>query len=229
MTVKTKRKNEDNQNQMYIIGGIIVIAVLAILAIVISANGVQVGPSIDYSEIPQERTADGGFILGDPSAPITIVAFEDFLCPSCQSYQGVIKSFINEFVVTGLARFEYRILPTQGFSDEAAAFAECADELYPGTFWDAHDEMFRLASAERFDPNTTPRRFADNMGMSYTDLLACSADADQWQIDQQLGTQYQVTGTPTVLVRYGNGPLQPSPVGPRPTIDGLRSLVTSSQ
>ncbi|MBC7812031.1 MAG: hypothetical protein H7175_12830, partial [Burkholderiales bacterium] len=33
-----------------------------------------------YNGMIAERTADGGFILGDPNAPVTIVAFEDFTC-----------------------------------------------------------------------------------------------------------------------------------------------------
>jgi protein-disulfide isomerase len=36
-----------------------------------------------YEGIPFERLEDGGFVLGDPAAPITIVEFADFLCSHC--------------------------------------------------------------------------------------------------------------------------------------------------
>src|SRR4051794_33993937 len=40
-----------------------------------------------YSDIPQSRTEDGAFVLGDPDAPITIIEFLDWGCPHCQAYK----------------------------------------------------------------------------------------------------------------------------------------------
>ena len=40
-----------------------------------------------YSGVPMSRTADGAFVLGDPSAGIKLIEFADFLCTSCQNYQ----------------------------------------------------------------------------------------------------------------------------------------------
>src|SRR5215207_4842489 len=37
-------------------------------------------------ELHRERLSDGGFIIGDPDAPITIVEFADWACPHCQDY-----------------------------------------------------------------------------------------------------------------------------------------------
>ena len=36
-----------------------------------------------YAGIPRDRTEDGAFILGFEEAPVTLVVFEDFLCPHC--------------------------------------------------------------------------------------------------------------------------------------------------
>ena len=111
MTVKPKNKNTDNKNMM-IVGGVIVAAiVVAIAVIIMSSQSSLGGASIDYSSIPQARQADGGFVLGNPDAPVTIVAFEDFICPHCQAYEPTIDQFISKYVATGLARFEYRFLP----------------------------------------------------------------------------------------------------------------------
>lgn len=231
MTYKTKVKNSDTNRHLILMVIAGLIGVVAIAAIVISATGTSLNAtSIDYASIPQSRTADGAFILGDPEAPVTIVAFEDFLCPACQGYQGVIKQFIQDYVVTGQARFEYRMLPAVDptYSTVAASLAECSDELRPGSFWDAHDTLFTLASSQRFNPNTA-RQFSERMGLSYSQILDCTKDARQWQVDQALATQNNVSGTPTILIRYGNGPLQPSPVGPRPAIDGFGILVNSAR
>jgi protein-disulfide isomerase len=230
VTQKTKNAQQNNRN-LIIIGIITAVALIAVVAIALSASGTTIGGvTINYDELPQERQADGGFVLGDPDAPVTIVAFEDFLCPACQGYTPTLKQFVNDYVVTGRARFEYRMLPAVDptYSRIAASLAECSEILEPGSFWYAYDELFRLASAERFN-NNSPRRFAETMGLSYAELLDCSSEqANQWQVDQQLAQQSGVTGTPTILVRYGNGALRPSPVGPRPDLAGLSTIVNTA-
>lgn len=224
-----KRKNPEQQRNMMILGGIVVAAVLVfIVAAVMSSRSTLTGGAIDYTGVNQTRTDDGAFIIGNPEAPVTIVAFEDFLCPHCQAYEPVIQEFMRQYVLTGKARFEYRMLPAVDptYSPLAARFAECADTLNPGTFFQAHDLMFELASASRFS-NSTPRTFAERLGLKYSDLLECTADADQVTVDTQLATQLGAGGTPTVMVRYGDSRPQVSPFGTQPTLEQLGMLVSS--
>ena len=225
---ENKKKTTEKNNQTIIVLGIIGAVLVAIVAIFLSQNS-SLG-SIDYSGIPSTRTADGAFILGDPEAPVTIVAFEDFLCPHCQAYKPNVNQLIEQYVATGQARFEYRMLPAVDptYSPVAAQLAECADNLEEGSFWRAHDVLFELASAERFNDRTA-RTFADRMGMSYTELLDCTAEANQYQIDQQLATRLGASGTPTVFVRYGDGQPQLSGFGQAPQFDALAAIVESAQ
>lgn len=224
-----KRKNSDKQTLM-IIGGVVVAAlVVAIIFIVISSQSSVSSISVDYSTIPQERQEDGGFVIGNPDAPVTIVAFEDFLCPHCQRYEATTAQFISQYVATGLARFEYRFLPAVDatYSPMTAKLAECAEILKPGSFWDAHDTLFDIASSARFT-NSSPRTFADHMDIPYTDLLECQQDANQVNIDMQLADQLGVSGTPTVLVRYGDSRPQSSQFGQQPTFEQLGLIVQSA-
>lgn len=230
MTQKPKRKNSDQQKLM-IIGGVIAAAiVVAIAFIVLSSQSTFSSTSVDYSQIPQERRADGGFVLGNPDAPLTVVAFEDFLCPHCQRYESTIHQFIEAYVATGMARFEYRFLPAVDptYSELSAKYVECADILEPGTFWEAHDLMFELATASRFN-NSTPRTFAERLDMSYTELLECTSSADQVETDTRLATQLGATGTPTVMVRFGDSTPQLTQFGQQPTFEQLGIIVASAQ
>lgn len=212
------------------LGGVIVVAVVvAVIFVVLSSQSSFSEATTDYSDIPQSRQADGGFALGDPDAPITVVAFEDFLCPACQRYKPTVEKYIEAYVATGQARFEYRMLPVvhPGYSRLAAQLAECADTLRPGSFWNAHDVMFQIASARAFSDSSS-RSFADSMDMSYADLLECTQDANQVNTDLRLAQQNSVTGTPTVFVRYGDGPLQVSRFGQHPTFEQLGTLVAEA-
>lgn len=223
----TQKSKSAASNRGLILGGVIVaaIAVAAALVFLSSRNTIS-DVSLDYSQMTKARQEDGGFVLGDPRAPITIVAFEDFLCGHCQRYQTTIKQFIEMYVATGRARFEYRMLPVvhQGYSSQAAKLTECADTLRPDSFWLAHDVMFKVASSRAFS-DTSARTFADEMDMSYTELLECTQDATQVDSDTQLGVQLNVTGTPTVMYRIGDSLPQRSPVGNQPTFEQLGLMV----
>ncbi len=226
----SEKINNAPQPTRLIIGGIILAAIIvAGVFVLLSSQSPVSQSSSDYGQIPKERQEDGGFVLGEPSAPITIVAFEDFLCGHCQRYKATVDQFIEAYVATGMARFEYRFVPVvhPGYSRLAAQLTECADTLEPGAFWRAHDVMFQIASARAFSDNSA-RSFADEMGMSYAKLLECSADARQVDQDIQLANQMSVTGTPTVMVRYGAGPPQRSDFGQQPSFEQLRLLVQAA-
>ena len=231
MIPKTKSK-KTNQRMPLIIGIVAVAAVVVAVAFaVLSSQCSSSRVSVDYAQIPQERLPDGGFVLGSADAPITVVAFEDFLCPHCQRYQSTIGRFINQYVAAGSARFEYRFLPAVDptYSPLTAKLAECADTLRPGSFWQAHDVMFDIASAGRYNDRSS-RSFAERMELSYTELLECAQDARQINVDTQLADQLGITGTPTVYVRYSGGPPQPSPFGfgKQPTFEQLSQLIDAA-
>lgn len=199
-----KAKNKKQQQNVMMIAGVTVGAIIiAAVAMFVSGSSLTSG-NIDYSQIHQERTSDGAFILGDPDAPITLVYFADFLCPACQQYKPTVDRFMEEFVVTGMARFEYRMLPTQGANSvNVAKMAECAGDLAENGFWPAHDELFVMASGSTRIDNMG-RELADRMGFSYADLLECTARANQVNVDQGIASNNGANSTPSLRVRYNN-------------------------
>jgi protein-disulfide isomerase len=199
------RGSNRQQQNMIIIVIIAVVAVIAAVAFIFLSNNASRGSGVDYSTIPQERLADGGFILGNPDAPITVIEFADFACPHCQEYHETTSRFIREYVATGKARFEYRMFPVVDptYSLYTGQLAECSAELKPGSFWQAHDILFELGSRGRFNESTA-RTLADRLGLNYSQLLNCAQEATQVETDFQLGQSLGVQGTPAVMVRYGD-------------------------
>lgn len=161
-----------------------------------------------YTGIPAFRRADGGFVLGDPAAPLTIVAFEDFLCPHCQAYQDTLHRFVETHIAKGLAQFEYRFFPVVNpdLSVASAALAECVAVQDMGKFWDAHDLLFEFASAGNFDNMSAS--LANLLGLDAAALDACSSRAAQHLIDTQLAQSTGVTGTPATRARVDGGGLE---------------------
>ena len=83
-----------------------------------------------------------GRILGDPDAPIRLVAFEDFQCHVCRRFtNSVLPGLEDEYIRPGLVSVEYRHLAGLGpISFLAAAATECAAEQ--DQFWPYHDLVF---------------------------------------------------------------------------------------
>lgn len=177
-----------------------------------------------YTGLTTFRRADGGFVLGDPDAPLTIVAFEDFLCPHCQLYTETVHQFVDAYVRTGKTQFEFRFYPLVNpqYSTTAAKTAECVAAQDLGLFWDAHDLLFQFAMTGNL---------AD-MGANLASLLSLDAEAlddcldqsVQFLIDTQLGQSAGVSGTPAIRARDSEDKLQVIYAGQQPQDRGGLSL-----
>ncbi len=159
-----------------------------------------------YADIPFSRTVDGAPVLGNPDAPITIVEFADFACPHCQRYRATMQQFIDEFVVTGRAQYEFRHFPTAG--GEMTAYVgninSCFEDQQPGVFWPLHDAIYEQAVDEHYDTRML-RQLARRFDLSYRDALTCMSENEgelQTDIDRDLAYSLDVGGTPAIRVRY---------------------------
>ena len=159
-----------------------------------------------YANIPSSRTDDGAVVLGNPDAPITIVEFADFACPFCQRYEPTIQEFIQKYVATGRAKYEFRIFPTAGGRMTAliGSMASCMEDQRAGVFWPLHDKLYARAEADEYDGEMM-KAVADEFDLNYADALTCLGQHGrplQAETDAQLGTSLNVTGTPAIRVRY---------------------------
>jgi protein-disulfide isomerase len=80
-------------------------------------------------------------VLGNPHAPITVVEYGDFECPTCKQAAPSVKLLLDRF--DGKVLFAYRHFPLESIHPHAlraAEAAECAGAQ--GQFWTMHDLLF---------------------------------------------------------------------------------------
>ncbi len=169
-----------------------------------------------FASLPQTRQEDGAFVVGQPDAPITVIEFIDYACPHCQAYRPVIDAVLMQYLPTGQMKYELRLFPTAGgqtsyFVDQ---FAECAEEQRAGTFWQAYDMLYQLATSGEYDLNAG-KRMSSRFELDYDQMVACVDGAKQVGTDIQFGQDQGVTGTPAVMVRYADGAPQFITLGDR--------------
>ena len=221
---------------LWVIVAIVVIAAVGVVGVVVISNNSSAGPSIDYSQIPQSRAEDGAFVLGNPDAPVTLIEFADFVCPHCVSYEPTISQFVQDYVVTGQAKLEYRMFPTAGgdMTRFAGQIAECADDQRPGAFWEAYALLYDMARNGQYNQELG-QRVANSLNLSYAELLNCSTNAQQVATDVAFGRAQGVSGTPAVRVRYGDNPAQLLVINGQPiegggaSLDQLRAMMVAAE
>ncbi len=157
------------------------------------------------AELPHERAADGGFIAGNPDAPITLIEFADYACPHCQNYRPIIDQILEDYVATGQAKFELRIFPTAGgqLTYYVGQLEECAEHQSLGAFWRSYDLLYSYANSGGYDENVASA-LANDLNLSYDKLTHCAESAQQVQNDIDFGNQWNVPGTPSIMVQYGD-------------------------
>lgn len=129
-------------NKKIILSGVIVVIVVGVVAAYsssFSSDTVNLDMSRTHGDI---STAMGSSILGNPSAPITIVEFGDYQCHQCYNWFHNTKSAIFEnYIDTGKVNFVFVDLAFLGKDSLKAAQATyCAEDQ--GKYWDYHDVLY---------------------------------------------------------------------------------------
>ena len=94
-------------------------------------------PHVDLTE----PVSQADHIRGPSHAPVTIVEYGDFECPTCGQAAAAVKLLLERF--TERVRFAYRHFPLEGIHPNALRAAEAAEcAAAQGKFWEMHDTLF---------------------------------------------------------------------------------------
>ena len=169
----------------------------------------------EKSESHTITISDQDHTRGPSDAPVTLVQYSDFECPSCRDLYPVIRRIHNR-VATRL-RLVFRHFPLTEQHEHAQHAAEAAeaaaaqDEKY---FWKIHDLLYEHQDA--LTPNDL-EEYAAELGLDVDKFIQDLAEGtfhDHVEEDLQSGHQSGVTGTPTFFIngkRY-KGPLEFEPL-----------------
>ncbi len=164
------------------------------------------------NETPQEEKIttqsliqNGSPIMGNPSAPITIVEWGDYQCTFCYKFHQSSKDIlIEEYVNTGRINFVFRDFPLNGPDSVLAAQASyCADDQ--GKYWEYHDEIYKNWAGERTGWVTRQSldQFANTVGLDLIQFSKCLDDKKYQQRvleNEKFGVKIGIKATPSFLI-----------------------------
>jgi protein-disulfide isomerase len=233
--IKQRREQRQRRQRLTMIIGVSAVALLLVAVLVIPqiqrANA-PVGEIVQITPRPHPQ-ADGR-TMGDPNAPVTVEVFEDFQCPVCRKFSADTEPLIvNNYVETGQVHYIFRQFPfiddrvPTNESDQAANASMCA--AAQNRFWDYHDMLFANWNGENQGTFNNNRlvAFAEALNLDMSEFNTCFQSnqySGEIQQDQARAAQFNVTGTPTVVV---NGQVVGDP-GYVPTYDQISQAIEAA-
>lgn len=142
--------------------------------------------------------AQDDHVLGDPSAPVTVVEYGDYECPYCAAAAPVLRRLVEDS--GGQVRLVFRNFPLADRHPHALTAALAAEAAGgQGAFWPMHDLLF--ARQERLD-DAALRAYAEELGLDGDRVVGEAAQpfGDKVEADFAAGLAAGVGGTPTVII-----------------------------
>ena len=173
---------------------------------------------------------NGSPILGNPSAPITILEWGDYQCTYCYRFHDTTLNSLEEtYIKTGKVNLVFKDFPLNGPDSVLAAEASyCANDQ--GRYWEYHNELYKNWGGERtgWITSWSLNAFASTVGLNLEQFNRCLDEhkyQDKVNLLYQNGKDLGIDATPSFLVFNdekiikirGNQPLETF----LRTIDGL--------
>ncbi|MGH7046035.1 MAG: DsbA family protein [Stellaceae bacterium] len=143
-------------------------------------------------------------ILGNPTAPITIIEYASMTCPHCAHFtEDILPAIKKKWIDTGKAKLVLRDFPLDDEAVHASMIARCAP---PDRFYAYVDAFFEDQDkwVEAPDYQAELTRLAELGGMSKDEVGKCLTDKtlENQVLASRLaaGNQLGVNATPTFFV-----------------------------
>jgi len=195
-------KRRKNSSKKYIL---IIIPIVAVSIGIGAFAFLQESKQKDTGYGVDDLILGGSPILGDSSAPLTLVEWGDYQCTYCHRFHEDVKdSVLSNFVESGKIRFTFRDFTLNGpASVLAAEAAYCAGDQ--NKYWEYHDELYNNWEGENTGWVTMDnlKRFASNVGLDMNAFDKCVQDHGYKQkalSNYKYGQQIGVNATPTFMV-----------------------------
>lgn len=167
----------------------------------------QAPAEIYLDVLPQSFDGNGAPTLGLATAPIVLIDYSDFLCPTCQSHVfNVEPLLIEEYVRRGVVQLGFRPVLNHGersLRTSEAAF--CAGQQ--GGFWAMHSLLFarmdQVWATPELEQIALMRQYITELGLDPIVYDGCVASGDALTQVQSLDAEQRsrgIIGQPTFEV-----------------------------
>lgn len=187
-----------------------IVLATAVLAVIVSVIVVF----LNQEEAPAVETAQvdvsGQPTLGEGNAPVTVVEYGDFKCPSCKAWgEMVYPQLVEDYVETGKVKFSYINVFFHGNESVLGSLAaESVYEQSPEIYWEFHKALYDAQPVEDHGAAwITPEKLME-VASAFPEIdqvrlkedIEQVSQQEQLQKDEALVEEAGVSQTPTISV-----------------------------
>lgn len=181
---------------------------------------------VDWTEIVS-TTADGGYLIGNPRAPVKVVEYASLTCPHCRAFHlQAMQELSRDYIASGGVAYEFRNFILNGADLAASMLARCGDpqDFFPrvNQFFEKQQEWSQqFASISANDQKRVEAQpealqlasyaklggleaFVQPLGVPASRFSQCLGDKTSLEglmkMREEAVTKYQVSGTPFFLL-----------------------------
>jgi protein-disulfide isomerase len=148
---------------------------------------------------------NGSPMIGNPSAPITILEWGDYQCTYCYRFhESSLNTILDEYIVPGKVNLVFKDFPLNGPDSVLAAEASyCAEDQ--GKYWEYHDELYTNWAGERtgWINEKSLNKFAVEVGLDLDEFNSCLNEhkyLSRIHDLEKFGRDIGIDATPSFLV-----------------------------
>ncbi|WP_024795458.1 thioredoxin domain-containing protein [Tomitella biformata] len=147
--------NKEDSNLTYILGGVAVVAIIALIIIFVVLPGKKSDEAlvVDYgtpTAAEVQLMSNGIIRSGNQDVPVTLDIYEDFMCPACAGFEAQYGADVTQAIEDGKIAVRFHMLnflnkssASGDYSTRAAAGAQCiADSGNRAAFTAYHSQLF---------------------------------------------------------------------------------------
>jgi len=137
-----------------IVGGAVLGVIIVIVAIFVVVQNTRRDSTAASGPTPANLGPDSSIVVGQASAPVTVIAYEDFQCPICHEFEQANAGQLATWVKAGTVKIDYRpvaILDANSADDYSTRSLNAVGALVnsdPSAFQAYHDALFANQPAE---------------------------------------------------------------------------------
>lgn len=140
---------------------------------------------------------DGSPTKGAESAPITIVEFADFQCPSCAQLAPALDKVVESRKSDVRLAYKFYVLGRFPSSEPAARAAIAAGKQ--GKFWEMHKKIFATPMLDQQVLDGMAKELGLDLARFHADMQATET-SERIAKDKKLGEDLEIEGTPSLFI-----------------------------
>jgi protein-disulfide isomerase len=203
-------KAEARRRTLIVGGAVLAVLLLGIGVFVVVQNGRRDTVAADAAT-PANLGPSNSIVVGDASAPVTLVAYEDFQCPVCNEFEQLNTTQIDAWVKAGTVKVDYRPVSIldraseDNYSTRSLNAVAALVNSTPSAFPAYHKALFAEQPAEN-GPGLTDQRLIDLAVTAGAPKAAMTTAVKNqtykaWTVRAtEQASKDGLTGTPRVLV-----------------------------